>query len=182
MLTKTFYLIQEVPGEWNGLIWPMSPASLVSSLDAGGRKMLIQQAQEQMSAGKLYNASPGCTCAPYFSFSFGFPFPSIQQGHLRKLVFQSHWMLPRGFTLSTLNSSYPRPQRGSVALGTNANNAGIPQEIQGVSLTEVTIGGSGFCQGLCAQRLLICFFLVFPGKTQSSGSEEKLYTQSSCKT
>lgn len=128
-----------------------------------------------MSAGKLYNASAGCTCAPYFSFSFGFPFPSIQQVHLRRSVFQSHWMLHRGFTLSSLNSSYPRPQTELVALFRDElKQCWYLSGNSGYIINRGHNRWQCFCEGLCAQRLLIWFLLVFPGKTQSSGSEEKL--------
>lgn len=46
-MDKDFPLDPRLPGEWNGLVWPRSPASLFSCLQAGRRKMLIQQAREE---------------------------------------------------------------------------------------------------------------------------------------
>lgn len=97
--TKTFYLIQGVPGECNGLIWPMSPASLVSSLYAGRGKMLIQQAQEQMSTEKNTQCICWLNFCPYFSFSFWFPCFLHPTGMFEKVRFPKPLDAPQRFDL-----------------------------------------------------------------------------------
>lgn len=78
--------------------------------------MLIQQAREKISTGKMHEGYPGCTSASYFSFFFffhpGFLVSCTQQIHLAKSAFQNQGCS----ILSILKTSYPKPQRELVTV------------------------------------------------------------------
>lgn len=61
------------------------------------KKMLIQQAQEQISTGKMHNACAGCTSALYFSFSLWFPCFLHPTGAFEKVRFPKPVDAPQRF-------------------------------------------------------------------------------------
>lgn len=94
-MDKDFLLDPGLPGEWNGLVWPRSPASLFFCLQAGRRKMLIQQARDKISTGE--NAR-GVSWLHFCQLFLSFFHPDFlifctQQIHLTKSGFQNQWML-----------------------------------------------------------------------------------------